>query len=534
MKSKYLILVSLLLILGIASPMVSAQDFFIYSQLNMEMSNSYGVDGYVGEDGISRIIFNSDSTAYICNVTIPEGTDPNMHPNNTEATGNIATRTFELEKYFNSDIVDSDSIIGDIPDQITPFIPFDLDDYLLHISSNPIMWSASDPGNGWTVSIDIDNVATVTAPGGATDPVTIIFTATVIAHGDGVSDSDDATFTPNRPPVANPNGPYVGNEGSPIIFDGSGSFDPNEGDSIVLYEWDLDDDGVFEETCINPTKTWNDDYSGIVTLRVTDSHGATDTDSTTVTVNNVDPSVDSLTVPIDPLQVDTKVIVSGEFSDPGTLDTHTAEWDWGDSITSTGAVDETLGSGSFEGIRTYYTPGVYTVKLRVTDDDDGVGTMESTTYIVVYDPSDGFVTGGGWIESPEGAYTNDPTLTGKANFEFVSKYKKGQTIPTGNIKFQSEVTDLNFHSSSYDWLVIAGPKAIFKGIGTINGVGSYGFMLSAIDEKLTPSTDVDMFRIKIWDKDNNDAVVYDNQMGDADNADPTIAIRGGNIVIHKK
>ena len=160
--------------------------------------------------------------------------------------------------------------------------------------------------------------------------------------------------------------------------------------------------------------------------------------------------------------------------------------------------------------------------------------MESTTYIVVYDPSDGFVTGGGWIESPEGAYTNDPTLTGKANFEFVSKYKKGQTIPTGNIKFQSEVTDLNFHSSSYDWLVIAGPKAIFKGIGTINGVGSYGFMLSAIDEKLTPSTDVDMFRIKIWDKDNNDAVVYDNQMGDADNADPTIAIRGGNIVIHKK
>ncbi len=74
---------------------------------------------------------------------------------------------------------------------------------------------------------------------------------------------------------------------------------------------------------------------------------------------------------------------------------------------------------------------------------------------------------------------------------------------------------------------------MYKGIGTINGVGSYGFMLNAIDEELTPSIDVDMFRIKIWDKDNNDAVVYDNQMGDADDTDPTIAIQGGNIVIHK-
>jgi hypothetical protein len=58
-------------------------------------------------------------------------------------------------------------------------------------------------------------------------------------------------------------------------------------------------------------------------------------------------------------------------------------------------------------------------------------------------------------------------------------------------------------------------------------------MISAIDETLTPSTDVDLFRIKIWDKDNGDAVVYDNQMGDADDGDATTAIGGGNIAIHK-
>jgi hypothetical protein len=59
-------------------------------------------------------------------------------------------------------------------------------------------------------------------------------------------------------------------------------------------------------------------------------------------------------------------------------------------------------------------------------------------------------------------------------------------------------------------------------------------MLTAIDEKLTPSTDVDLFRIKIWDKDNGDAIVYDNQMGDADDADPATVLGGGSIVIHKE
>ena len=61
------------------------------------------------------------------------------------------------------------------------------------------------------------------------------------------------------------------------------------------------------------------------------------------------------------------------------------------------------------------------------------------------------------------------------------------------------------------WLVIAGAKAKYKGIGTINGSGTYGFLLSGIDANLTPSIDVDLVRIKIWDKDNGDAVIYDNK-----------------------
>ncbi len=194
-------------------------------------------------------------------------------------------------------------------------------------------------------------------------------------------------------------------------------------------------------------------------------------------------------------------------------------------------------SGSFDGPNVedpLYTAGneagVFDLTLTV-EDTDGLSDSD-TTMMVVYDPEGGFVTGGGWIWSPEGAYSPDLSLTGKATFGFVSKYKMGADTPTGVTEFQFKVADLNFHSDTYDWLVVAGARAQFKGSGTINGTGNYGFMLTAVDVDLTPSTDVDLFRIKIWDKENN-LVIYDNQMGEADDSDPAIWLGGGSIKIHK-
>src|SRR5688500_2914435 len=43
----------------------------------------------------------------------------------------------------------------------------------------------------------------------------------------------------------------------------------------------------------------------------------------------------------------------------------------------------------------------------------------------------------------------------------------------------------------------------------------------------------DKFRIKIWDKNNGDAVVYDNKLGAADEDYDAQQISGGSIVIHK-
>ena len=88
----------------------------------------------------------------------------------------------------------------------------------------------------------------------------------------------------------------------------------------------------------------------------------------------------------------------------------------------------------------------------------------------MYDPSGGFVTGGGEIESAPGSYAPDETLEGIAHFGFVSKYKNGANTPTGQTEFQFQVADFNFHSTSYDWLVVAGNKAQYKGEGTVNDV----------------------------------------------------------------
>ena len=94
-------------------------------------------------------------------------------------------------------------------------------------------------------------------------------------------------------------------------------------------------------------------------------------------------------------------------------------------------------------------------------------------------------------------------------------------MPTGETEFQFKVANLNFHSSSYEWLVIAGARAQYKGTGTINGSGNYGFLLTAIDGQVNGGGGVDKFRMKIWDQSNGDVIVYDNQIGASDNADPS-------------
>ena len=97
------------------------------------------------------------------------------------------------------------------------------------------------------------------------------------------SDSTTATITlpANQPPVADPNGPYIGTVGSPVQFDGTGSFDP-DGGSIVAYDWDFGDGNT--GTGAPPTHTYAVAGTYAVSLTVTDDEGVSDTGTTSATI----------------------------------------------------------------------------------------------------------------------------------------------------------------------------------------------------------------------------------------------------------
>jgi hypothetical protein len=86
----------------------------------------------------------------------------------------------------------------------------------------------------------------------------------------------------NIPPVADIGGPYTGNEGSPITFNGSGSYDPDG--TIVDYSWDFGDGSPAVNGTATPTHTYTSAGTYTVTLNVTDDSGAIDTDTATVEV----------------------------------------------------------------------------------------------------------------------------------------------------------------------------------------------------------------------------------------------------------
>jgi hypothetical protein len=119
---------------------------------------------------------------------------------------------------------------------------------------------------------------------------------------------------------------------------------------------------------------------------------------------------------------------------------------------------------------------------------------------------------------------------GKANFGFVSKYQKGATVPTGKTGFHFQAGNLDFKSTAYDWLIIAGAKAQYKGVGMVNGMSGYGFMLTAVDGQLKGGGGADKLRIKIWEIASG-ITVYDNQPGAPDDATPTSIVSGGAVVI---
>ena len=387
------------------------------------------------------------------------------------------------------------------------------------------------------------------APSSGTYTVTVVpsnFASGGALHGWGSTDSvngdarartlgccDDLTFDlgyAKLPPVVSAASAAHGVEGSPISLMGSVT-DPAGASDTLLWTYAVTSGVDAGASCSFGTPsaavttiTCTDDGVFTATLTASDGTNPPVTRDVVVTVDNAKPAL-TITSPAEGTlyAAPVTVLLTSTYTDPGANDTHVCSINWDDGTTSTFAGAHTCNS-----THAFSAAGVYTVTVTVTDDDGASDTK--MVMVIVYDPTAGFVTGGGWIVSPPGAYRPDQTITGRADFGFVSRYQKGASVPTGETEFQFQLAGLNFHSSSYDWLVVSGTKkAQYKGIGTVNGSAGYAFLLTVYDN----GSSGDKFRIKIWQQSTG-TVIYDNNYGaptDIDSASPT-TISGGSIVIH--
>jgi hypothetical protein len=139
-------------------------------------------------------------------------------------------------------------------------------------------------------------------------------------------------------------------------------------------------------------------------------------------------------------------------------------------------------------------PGVYTVGVR-SRDRAGNWSATSTAYLVAYDPSAGFVTGGGWLVP--GGPTSDPgdALPGldgksKANFGFEAKYDSNEN-PKGNLELT--YGSFHLHATGTSWLVVTGTSAVFQGGAAVDGqAGVYAYRVDATDGS------GDRIRVRVW------------------------------------
>ena len=242
--------------------------------------------------------------------------------------------------------------------------------------------SFTDPGSADTHTITWD-FGDGTAPVSGTltpahvyaDNKVYAVTLTVVDDDGGIGTDSLMVTVGNLPPVVEAGGDLSADEGDTVAFAGSFT-DPGTADTHTVV-WDFGD-GASAPGTLTPTHVYADNGVYTVTLIVTDDDGSVGSDTLTVTVNNVAPTVNA-GADQSANEGDT-VTFGGSFTDPGSADTHTATIDWGEGAgPEAGIVNGAAGTVS--GDHVYAAAGTYTVTVTVTDDDGGTGSDTLTVTV---------------------------------------------------------------------------------------------------------------------------------------------------------
>jgi glucose/arabinose dehydrogenase len=195
--------------------------------------------------------------------------------------------------------------------------------------------------------------------------------------GDAAPSVREISAVDNHRPVAKIalSGPGYGDVPLVDDFDGSGSSDPDPGETATLsYAWDLNGDGEFDDsTAVHPSVQEYVDGSHDVTvkLRVTDVNGKSDVASLKLTPGDNPPQAPIM----DPGNPDTYrggefIQLNGSASDPDPGDTATLHWSA--VINHAGTHTHDLGTGvgnsfSFHTDTVHDQPSTYEVTVHAVD-----------------------------------------------------------------------------------------------------------------------------------------------------------------------
>ncbi|MEX1238478.1 MAG: T9SS type A sorting domain-containing protein [Cyclobacteriaceae bacterium] len=286
----------------------------------------------------------------------------------------------------------------------------------------------------------------------------------------------------------------------------------------------------------------------MVTWTVTDVHGNEQTTTQKITVTNNDPVINSVTASGSTVQINAPVTLTVSYTDNNI---QSASIDWGDL--STPDVIESP-SDIFDVSHSYANAGTYAVTISLTDQCEATASYVYESIIVI-EKRAGSVKGSGWFNSLPGYYLNDNRAAGKAQFEFDAQYRNNGDVLAGNAAFKFKAGRIQFRSNDFELLLIDGQNAFLTGRGKLNGRGGYGILISMVDtgkkgdghhedgddrdalragdsdrrgSKYEKKSD--RIRVKIWDAEGS--VVYDTQLGSADDAVATTALGGGDIKIN--
>lgn len=158
-----------------------------------------------------------------------------------------------------------------------------------------------------------------------------------------------------------------------------------------------------------PKGTASDNY--IINLTLNDKHGGTATAATTITVNNVAPSMVNLSLSANPIDENDTVTLNGSFTDPGTQDTHAVAISWGDGSPNT-TLNLAAGILTFSTTHQYTKSGNFTIGITATDDDTGTGTASTGISVNTPAPSLQFSTANFRVDEGDGAAPITVTRTG--------------------------------------------------------------------------------------------------------------------------